>query len=325
MYITLFIFLNRQPDKWAGGGPHQGPGRLPGDPGAGRQLPLLRPRGRPLEPRPPREAGSEQEQHHQHPQHGLPDGAPGPRLPPPGGQPARQDTHAGNRREIITVRGLCLSSSKILTPHPLLRPVSVYHRVHRVVTAAFWRTFHHEGKIRPGWRGWGVHAHPLSLNLPSPVKLQCTLKLSGQTLFHLYPYMYSVVCTPRLAPAFVAGVGHTRRVERGVGGQYFGRCRTQLCTLPISNSLCWESMSLWRMTMQILCRLPPPWFWTVVDLQITRETVVFPLDRFRDHQLIDNLGWELSWIRRKPFHSAKIEVRACTFFLGAGQWSCSKA
>jgi hypothetical protein len=37
--------------------------------------------------------------------------------------------------------------------------------------------------------------------------------------------------------AFVAGGGHTRRVERGVGGQYFGRRKTQLCTLPISNPL----------------------------------------------------------------------------------------
>ncbi len=28
------------------------------------------------------------------------------------------------------------------------------HRVHRVATAAFWRTFHiHEGKISPGWVG----------------------------------------------------------------------------------------------------------------------------------------------------------------------------
>ncbi len=36
-------------------------------------------------------------------------------------------------------------------------------------------------KISPGWWGWGVHAHPLSLHLPSPVKLQCTLPLSGQT------------------------------------------------------------------------------------------------------------------------------------------------
>jgi hypothetical protein len=54
------------------------------------------------------------------------------------------------------------------------------HRVIRVVTAAFWRTFYHEGKIGPGWCGWGVHAHPLSLHLPSSVKLQCTLQPSGQ-------------------------------------------------------------------------------------------------------------------------------------------------
>ncbi len=54
------------------------------------------------------------------------------------------------------------------------------HRERRVVTSAFWRTFSHEGKISLGWWGWGVHAHPLSLHLPSPVKLQCTLQLSGK-------------------------------------------------------------------------------------------------------------------------------------------------
>ncbi len=43
------------------------------------------------------------------------------------------------------------------------------HRVHRVVTSAFWRTISHEGKIRLGWWGWGVHAHPLLLYLTSPV------------------------------------------------------------------------------------------------------------------------------------------------------------
>ncbi len=38
-------------------------------------------------------------------------------------------------------------------------------------------------------------------------------------------------CVP---PAFGAGGGHTRWVERGVGGgQYFGRRQTQLCTLHI--------------------------------------------------------------------------------------------
>jgi hypothetical protein len=38
-------------------------------------------------------------------------------------------------------------------------------------------------------------------------------------------------CVLRVPPAFVAGGGHTRRVERGVGGQYFERRKTQLCTL----------------------------------------------------------------------------------------------
>jgi hypothetical protein len=43
-----------------------------------------------------------------------------------------------------------------------------------VVTAASWRTFRHDGKLV------GVHAHPLSLHLPSRTKLQCTLQLRGQ-------------------------------------------------------------------------------------------------------------------------------------------------
>ncbi len=30
-------------------------------------------------------------------------------------------------------------------------PCTAGHRVHRVATAAFWRTFSHEGKISPGW------------------------------------------------------------------------------------------------------------------------------------------------------------------------------
>ncbi len=41
------------------------------------------------------------------------------------------------------------------------KPQCINHRVHRVATAAFWRTFHHDGKISPGWWGWGMHAHPL--------------------------------------------------------------------------------------------------------------------------------------------------------------------
>ncbi len=46
--------------------------------------------------------------------------------------------------------------------------------------ATFWRTFHHEGKISPAWRGWEMHAQPLSLYLPPRAKLWCTLQLRGQ-------------------------------------------------------------------------------------------------------------------------------------------------
>jgi hypothetical protein len=67
------------------------------------------------------------------------------------------------------------------------------HRVHRVATAAFWRTFSDVGKISPGWWGWGVHAHPLSLLLPSPVKLQCTLQRSGQ--IHWPCFISTNICT----------------------------------------------------------------------------------------------------------------------------------
>jgi hypothetical protein len=60
-----------------------------------------------------------------------------------------------------------------------------------------WRTFHHDGKISPCWLGWGVHAHPLSLYLPSCKKLLCTLQLRVQIhspyfISANYPYMYSV-------------------------------------------------------------------------------------------------------------------------------------
>ncbi len=68
------------------------------------------------------------------------------------------------------------------------------HRVHRVATAAFWRTINHAGKISPGWGVGGCTPIPFH----SPVKLQCTLQLSGQT--HLPSFissknMYSVVAT----------------------------------------------------------------------------------------------------------------------------------
>jgi hypothetical protein len=66
----------------------------------------------------------------------------------------------------------------------------------RLVTV--WRTFSDEGKICPGWWGWGVHAHPLSLHLPSPVKLQCTLQLCGQ--IHWPCFISTNICTLCVCP-----------------------------------------------------------------------------------------------------------------------------
>jgi len=59
--------------------------------------------------------------------------------------------------------------------------------------AAFWRTFHHDGKISSAWVGWSVHALPLFLYLPLRAKLWCTLQLIGQ--IHI-PYFSSIsICT----------------------------------------------------------------------------------------------------------------------------------
>jgi hypothetical protein len=64
---------------------------------------------------------------------------------------------------------------------------------HRVVLSTFWRAFHHDGKINPGWCGWGVHAHPLLLYLKSRTKLQCMLQLSRQ--IHSTYFYSTSICT----------------------------------------------------------------------------------------------------------------------------------
>ncbi len=60
--------------------------------------------------------------------------------------------------------------------------------------AAFWRTFHQYGKISPGWWGRVVHAHLISLYLPSRTKLLCMLQLRGQihSPYFISTPMYSV-------------------------------------------------------------------------------------------------------------------------------------
>jgi hypothetical protein len=61
----------------------------------------------------------------------------------------------------------------------------------------FWRTFHHDGKISPAWRGWVVysHTHPLSLFLPSQVVYAAAE--SAYTLPHFLLYLYEI-CGPSI-------------------------------------------------------------------------------------------------------------------------------
>ncbi len=64
----------------------------------------------------------------------------------------------------------CKSSSTWFSfRSPVRRRESSPQSTHREAMAAFWRTLpRHDGKIRPGWWGWGctVHAHLLSPYLP---------------------------------------------------------------------------------------------------------------------------------------------------------------
>jgi hypothetical protein len=64
----------------------------------------------------------------------------------------------------------------------------VDHRIHRVATAAFWRTFSHEGKISPGWCGWGGARPPLfiTFTITSKDAMYAQAKWADTlTLFHL--------------------------------------------------------------------------------------------------------------------------------------------
>ncbi len=72
------------------------------------------------------------------------------------------------------------------------------HRVHRVATAAFWRTFSDEGKSVLAGKGGGcTGARPpplITLTLTSKVAVYAPAEWADTlTLFHLYQYMYSVV------------------------------------------------------------------------------------------------------------------------------------
>jgi hypothetical protein len=79
------------------------------------------------------------------------------------------------------------------------------HRVHRVVTAAFRRTFHHEGKISLAGKGGGCTPTPFStFTITSKVAVYAPAEWADTlTLFHLYHNMYSVgaATTDRLLSA----------------------------------------------------------------------------------------------------------------------------
>ncbi len=72
--------------------------------------------------------------------------------------------------------------------NPVLEWRSVHglvHRVHRVVTAAFWRTFNYEGKISLG--GEGARPPPfITFTITSKVAVYALAEWEGTlTLFHL--------------------------------------------------------------------------------------------------------------------------------------------
>ncbi len=76
---------------------------------------------------------------------------------------------------------------------------------HRVHTEWQWPLSgaHSIGKFRPAWWRWGMHAHPLSLYLPSGTKLYCALQLRGQ--IHSTYFCYTLICTLWVKQAWVLG------------------------------------------------------------------------------------------------------------------------
>ncbi len=73
------------------------------------------------------------------------------------------------------------------------------HRVLRVATAAFWRTFHYEGKISPGWCGWGCT--PIPFHYIYHHQYSCSV-CSSWVGRHTYPVSSLVkICTLWLSPS----------------------------------------------------------------------------------------------------------------------------
>ncbi len=91
-----------------------------------------------------------------------------------------------------------------------LKNDTLYHRVHREATTAFWRTFHHEGKISPDWWGGGGTPTPFYLHLPSPVKLQLR---SSWVCRHTNPFS-SLLCKYVLCALYIVPCTERYRLSR---------------------------------------------------------------------------------------------------------------
>jgi hypothetical protein len=55
-----------------------------------------------------------------------------------------------------------------------------------VAMTDYWRTFNRDGKISPGWCEWGTIMYKVAVYAPAE-------KADTLPVFHLHPYMYSMV------------------------------------------------------------------------------------------------------------------------------------
>jgi hypothetical protein len=102
-----------------------------------------------------------------------------PRPPPPHPLTHRRALRIGKRKNWFQVT----RTTTKLVSHPISmeKPQST----HKVAMAEIWRTFHHDGKICPGW--WGGRRCT-----PTPFHSITIAYKVALPVFHLYPYMYSV-------------------------------------------------------------------------------------------------------------------------------------
>ncbi len=83
----------------------------------------------------------------------------------------------------LTLALLVLTKSDILAPWSELNIQDSWSYrsqiTHRMAFGAFWRTFHNDRKISPGWWGGrGVHAHPLTLQYSYHHVQSCSVRSS---------------------------------------------------------------------------------------------------------------------------------------------------